>query len=113
MQAERSGSFADFARNRPFLPSYRAVSPQKRAKRRDSASAEWSNGNRHALIAARRSFPPVGPFRHLQRGKALEAMTFLDGYYLLALDGTGYFSSTTIHCASCLHRVHRNGTITY
>jgi hypothetical protein len=52
-------------------------------------------------------------FRHLQRGKALEAMTFLDGYYLLALDGTGYFSSTTIHCASCLHRVHRNGTITY
>ena len=40
-------------------------------------------------------------------------MTFLDGYYLLALDGTGYFSSTTIHCASCLHRVHRNGTITY
>src|SRR3989442_163862 len=52
-------------------------------------------------------------FRQLQRGKALEAMTFLDGYYLLALDGTGYFSSKTIHCASCLHQVHRNGTITY
>src|SRR2546425_8819224 len=52
-------------------------------------------------------------FRHLQRGKALEAMTFLDSYYLLALDGTGYFSSKTIHCASCLHQVHRNGTITY
>jgi hypothetical protein len=51
-------------------------------------------------------------FRHLQRGKALEAMTFLDGYYLLALDGTGSFSSKTIHCASCLHQVHRNGTIT-
>jgi len=40
-------------------------------------------------------------------------MTFLDGHYLLALDGTGYFSSTTIHCASCLHKVHRNGAITY
>src|SRR5713226_796192 len=52
-------------------------------------------------------------FRQLQRGKALEAMTFLDGHYLLALDGTGYFSSTTIHCASCLHKVHRNGAITY
>jgi len=52
-------------------------------------------------------------FRPLQRGKALEAMTFLDGYYLLALDGTEYFSSKTIHCASCLHRVHRNGSITY
>jgi hypothetical protein len=52
-------------------------------------------------------------FRQLQRGKALEAMVFLDGHYLLALDGTGYFSSTTIHCASCLHTVHRNGSVTY
>lgn len=52
-------------------------------------------------------------FRQLQRGKALEAMTFLDGHYLLALDGTEYFSSKTIHCASCLHRVHRHGSLTY
>src|ERR1044071_3706098 len=52
-------------------------------------------------------------FRQLQRGKALEAMVFLDGHYILALDGTEYFSSKTIHCASCLHRVHRNGSITY
>jgi hypothetical protein len=52
-------------------------------------------------------------FRQLQRGKALEAMVFLDGHYLLALDGTGYFSSKTIHCASCLQRVHRNGSSTY
>jgi Transposase DDE domain len=52
-------------------------------------------------------------FRQLQRGKALEALMFLDGHYLLALDGTEYFSSKTIHCASCLHRVHRNGSITY
>ena len=52
-------------------------------------------------------------FRQLQRGKALEALTFLDGHYLLALDGTEYFSSKTIHCTSCLHRVHRHGSITY
>src|SRR5437879_3366369 len=52
-------------------------------------------------------------FRQLQRGKALEEMVFLDGHYLLALDGTGYFSSQTIHCASCLHKVHRNGSVTY
>src|SRR5499433_1221386 len=52
-------------------------------------------------------------FRQLQRGKALEALTFLDGHYLLALDGTEYFASKTIHCASCLRRVHRNGSITY
>src|SRR5881397_1691610 len=52
-------------------------------------------------------------FTQLQRGKALEPMVFLDGCYLLALDGTGYFSSTTIHCDSCLHKVHRNGAVTY
>jgi hypothetical protein len=52
-------------------------------------------------------------FRQLQRGKALEPMVFLDGHYLLALDGTEYFSSKAIHCASCLHKVHRNGSITY
>ncbi len=54
-----------------------------------------------------------GVFGQLQRGKALEAMTFLDGHYLVALDGTEYFSSKTIHCASCLQKQHRNGSITY
>jgi hypothetical protein len=52
-------------------------------------------------------------FRQLPRGKALEALTFLDGQDLLALDGTEYFSSTTIHWASCVRRGHRNGSIPY
>ena len=52
-------------------------------------------------------------FWQLQRGKALETMVFVQGHYLLALDGTGYFSSTQIHCASCLEQHHRNGTVTY
>ncbi len=39
--------------------------------------------------------------RALQRGKALEDMVFIEGHYLLALDGTGYFSSQEIHCESC------------
>jgi hypothetical protein len=30
-------------------------------------------------------------FTQLQCGKARELMTFLDGHYLLALDGTGIF----------------------
>src|SRR5262245_14633359 len=52
-------------------------------------------------------------FRQLQRGQALEAMVFVEGHYLLALDGTGYFASQAIHCASCLEHHHRNGTVTY
>jgi len=49
----------------------------------------------------------------LQRNQALKPMVFFDDSYLLALDGTGYFSSKAIHCASCLQQVHRDGTITY
>jgi hypothetical protein len=52
-------------------------------------------------------------FGALQRGKALEEMVFVEGHYLLALDGTGYFSSKQIHCESCLETHHRNGTVTY
>ena len=93
---------------------------------------ERAEGNLHTIYGIERVpcdthmrtiLDPVSPkvlrpvfksvFRQVQRGKALEPMTFLDGHYLLALDGTEYFSSKTIHCASCLHRVHRNGSITY
>src|SRR6266436_402588 len=93
---------------------------------------ERAEGNLHTIYGIERVpcdthmreiLDPVSPkvlrpvfksiFRQLQRGKALESRTFLDGHYLLALDGTEYFSSKTIHCASCLHRVHRNGSITY
>ena len=52
-------------------------------------------------------------FRHLQRGKALEERVFVAGHYLLALDGTGYFSSDDIHGDSCLEHHHRNGPVTY
>jgi hypothetical protein len=52
-------------------------------------------------------------FRCLQRGQVLERFVFRDGYYLLSLDGTTYFSSTKIHCPSCLEKHHRGGGITY
>ena len=55
-----------------------------------------------------------GVFSQLQRGKALEEMVFMGRYYLLSLDGTGYFSSQTVHCDACLERKHKDGkTITY
>lgn len=53
-------------------------------------------------------------FRQLQRGKALEPFVFHQGCYLLALDGTGYFSSQAIHCPSCLQKVNsKTGEVTY
>ena len=52
-------------------------------------------------------------FSQLQRGKGLEGFSYLDGHYLLSLDGSGYFSSSKVHCAQCGEKHHRNGTITY
>jgi hypothetical protein len=93
---------------------------------------ERTEGNLHRVYgiervpcdtAMREILDPVEPaslrplfqavFRALQRGTVLEDMVFVEGHYLLALDGTGYFSSTQIHCASCLETQHRTGTVTY
>ena len=52
-------------------------------------------------------------FRRLQRGKALEQMVFMQGCYLLNLDGTGYFSSNKLYSNACMEKHHKNGTITY
>lgn len=37
----------------------------------------------------------------LQRGKLLLDYQFLDEYYLVSIDGTGYFSSDSINCKNC------------
>jgi hypothetical protein len=52
-------------------------------------------------------------FRRLQRGKALEPFVFYEGCYLLSLDGTGYFSSSKVHCPSCMEKTSRSGKVTY
>jgi len=52
-------------------------------------------------------------FTLLQRAKVLEHFKFIDGNYLISLDGTGIFSSSTIHCQNCCVKEHRNGTKTY
>ena len=59
----------------------------------------------------RRAFTAI--FALLQRGRALENYAFLDGKYLLLNDGTGYFSSPTVHCENCCKRRHRDGSVTY
>jgi hypothetical protein len=51
-------------------------------------------------------------FRPLQRGKQLEIFEFMDGKYLVPLDGVQYFSSNNISCNCCLRKV-INKTTTY
>jgi len=52
-------------------------------------------------------------FASAQRGKVLDSYAYLDGYYLLSVDGTGFFSSATIHCAQCCVKKNRAGEVTY
>ena len=55
----------------------------------------------------RSAFPRV--FAALQRGKGLEGFTCLGGHYLLSVDGTGYFSSSSVHCEHCCEKHHKDG----
>ena len=110
-------AFAMFSLKSPSLLAF--------DKERAEENLQRIYGIQHAPCdtSMRETLDPVEPeslrpafkqaFRQLQRGKALEDMVFVEGHYLLALDGTGYFSSKQIHCDSCLEKHHRNGTITY
>lgn len=59
----------------------------------------------------RKAFTSI--FANVQRGKSLEKFVFLEGKYLLLSDGTGFFSSPTIHCKNCCEKHHKNGSVTY
>ena len=51
-------------------------------------------------------------FQRLQRGKQLERYQFLDGKYLISMDGTQYFTSKNISCEHCLTATH-GAAVTY
>jgi hypothetical protein len=52
-------------------------------------------------------------FRHIQRGKKLKPMEFMDGHHILALDGTKTFESTKLKSDACLVKKNRKGEQTY
>jgi hypothetical protein len=50
-------------------------------------------------------------FRPLQRGKHLEQYRVLDGRYIVALDGSQYFTSEKVSCPGCLFKEGKKGAI--
>ncbi len=52
-------------------------------------------------------------FRVLQRGKHLENFEFMDGKYLIPIDGSGYFSSDKICCPGCLTKISKSGKVRF
>lgn len=58
--------------------------------------------------------PAFKDFTHRpQRGKHLEQFQLWDGSYLVAVDGSEYFSSKKISCPACLKKEHKDGEKTY
>jgi len=55
----------------------------------------------------------TGIFSLLQRGKVIEDYKVLNKYVVIACDGTGMFSSETVHCNNCCEKHHKDGRITY
>ncbi len=52
-------------------------------------------------------------FAQLQRGKVLEDYKYLDSHLLISVDGTGFFSSSSVSCDNCCQKHHRDGSTTY
>ena len=52
-------------------------------------------------------------FKLLQRAKKLEDFVFLDGQYLIAIDGTQFFTSDITSCDHCLTKTSKKGEVRY
>ena len=52
-------------------------------------------------------------FERLEQTEQLLKFRAFDNNLLMAIDGTEYFSSTTLHCPNCSTRQHKNGTMRY
>lgn len=52
-------------------------------------------------------------FALIQRNKVLEPYAYIDGHYLVSVDGTGQYSSNTVKCSNCCVKTNKNGDKTY
>ena len=51
--------------------------------------------------------------RQVQRHKGLEPYQYLDGHYLVSIDGTGQFASSEISCPECCRKTTKGQTHYY
>jgi len=95
----------------------------KRLKGRSNAENLFGMRNIPSDSHIRNLLDPVSPknlnsmyrlvFERLEAGGVLEAFRSHERSYLVAMDGTEYFSSQKIHCSSCSHRELSNGKTNY
>lgn len=112
--------FAMFSLKSPSLLSF----DERRKEENHNLNAIFGIGNIPSDTRMREILDEVSPkyispifkdvFRKLQRGKALEPMVFMEGCYLLSLDGTGFYFSEKISSDSCLEKKNKKtGKVSY
>lgn len=109
-----------FLQSRSFLEHQRLMKSQKG---RDNAASLFGietipcDNQIRALLDPVPASKVFGVFRYvyesLSKTGALSPYRCFEKGFLLALDGTEYFSSSKIHCSHCCHRTHQNGSTTY
>jgi hypothetical protein len=115
------GAFAVFFTQSPSFLAFQRTMQQ--AKGRSNAESLFGmvdipcdNQIRTLLdpVAPAQLFPVfAGVYDALEGAGYLAAWRVFADQLLIALDGTDYFTSQTIHCARCSQRTHPNGRVTY
>jgi len=52
-------------------------------------------------------------FHRLRRAGVVRQYQYWHNFVIVSVDGVEHFSSTTVHCAGCTTRTHRNGIVSY
>jgi hypothetical protein len=95
----------------------------KLAKGRSNAESLFDLANIPSDNQIRNLLDPVSPeniapafqriFKSLERTGVLDGLRSYGNHLLIAIDGTEYFSSQSVHCENCSHRTLKNGKINY
>lgn len=103
-----AGAFAMFSLKQPSLLMFQNQKDQPAIKKlyqldqvpSDSTMREILDGAE--IDHLNEAFADI--FYELQRGGILKQFVAADGHYAIAIDGTEYFRSDTIHCPQCMQR---------
>ncbi len=115
------GAFSVFVTQSPSFLAFQKAMQQKKGK--NNAKSLFDVDHIPSDNQIKNLLDPISPshffpmfshiFHSLNDTGLLDPYRAYNGNLLLALDGTQYFSSKTIHCDNCSKKQHRNGTTTY
>lgn len=121
MEDAALGAFSVFVTQSPSFLAFQKAMQQNKGK--NNAKSLFGVTHIPSDNQIKNLLDPISPslffpvfshiFHSLNDTGLLKPFHSYNGNLLLALDGTQYFSSKSIHCANCSQKQHKNGTITY